>query len=151
MYRMVFFFRKVLAAHMQHKQRYNAFFMQLVSQLCFKGNTPPDNDIIKHLLDLAIHTSKVNLFVLIDTVLKIWCVLRLVSWQEWQWYLTFLFDNFTAQNMWNFTPHSQKKTNIIRKSWLSMFISFFAGHCQKYLIFFFWANTHNITILVYVI
>lgn len=52
--------RKKREAYLAYKQGCNAFFMQLVGQLCFEGNQPPQPAVIKRLLDLIIFSPKVT-------------------------------------------------------------------------------------------
>lgn len=39
-----------ISQHSQFRKRCNAFFIDLVSSMCFKDNSPPNSNIILHLL-----------------------------------------------------------------------------------------------------
>ena len=44
--------------YQNYKKQCNAFYMAVVSQLCFHGNTPPESDVIQHLLKLITQEAK---------------------------------------------------------------------------------------------
>ncbi|KAK7926035.1 hypothetical protein WMY93_008345 [Mugilogobius chulae] len=43
--------------HAQFRRRCNAFFVELVSSVCFRDNIPPSSDVIKDLLSFLIHET----------------------------------------------------------------------------------------------
>jgi len=51
-------YRKEFEEHNQYKQRCNAFFMDLVSRLCFCGTIPPEKVVIKKLMAYVICEHK---------------------------------------------------------------------------------------------
>ena len=51
--------REALQDHQAYKQRCNAFFMALVSRLCFTKDTPPDEAVVHRLLGYVTRESQV--------------------------------------------------------------------------------------------
>ncbi|KAM8945658.1 LOW QUALITY PROTEIN: E3 ubiquitin-protein ligase RNF213 [Pelodytes ibericus] len=49
--------RDAIQRNVQFRQRCNGFFIDLICTLCFKDNTPPDKEVIQHLLSLLFVTK----------------------------------------------------------------------------------------------
>ncbi|XP_053308819.1 E3 ubiquitin-protein ligase RNF213 [Spea bombifrons] len=49
--------RDAIQRSVQFRQRCNGFFIDIVCTMCFKDNTPPDTEVILHLLDLLFTTK----------------------------------------------------------------------------------------------
>ena len=50
--------REAVDSYNRYKQRCNAFFMDLVSRLCFSGDTPPDEAVVKKLMGYVTRQPK---------------------------------------------------------------------------------------------
>ena len=51
-------FREATQHHQQYRRRCNAFFMELVSRLCFADGTPPEGGVINMLMNLIIGEAR---------------------------------------------------------------------------------------------
>lgn len=50
--------QKYVKQHNEYREKCNAFFMDVVSQLCFAGHTPPDVGVVKMLMELVLSASE---------------------------------------------------------------------------------------------